>query len=1092
MAYSYPEIKTFRGLYLQRNSFTAPDGALEIAENVTIPSDDVIVRARGYYEYFDGSATTLNNLFKFQSRLLAIYETKMSYYTDAGTSPNLIGSETDLTPDGGVTISVNADADDTVSRSAESNGNFYFTTDNGVLKLTSFDSTVYKAGAPQGLDLSAMFVNGSNSTWFGAGNIVGYRVVFGYTDTNDNLILGAPSEIATISNPAVTGVSWTRTSNVVTVTSPSHGLETGVYISVYDSSGGSPEIPDGSYIITGTPTSDTFTFADTAADDASGNTLSYAFSMPVQLEFSVPSEITTSLTWFAQIYRSSQQLISTGIFSDFKLIDQVNLTSDEISNQIVYYTDTIDDILLGAELYTNQNSREGELQSNFRAPLCKDVALYKSYMIYAQCTTRQLQELAVVDTTVMATGDFMETKVDSTTRRYVARTGVGNITVRGTCSSSSGLLVTYTGHGFTSTGIWSVYVSNQVGGSIADGEYYVLYVDADTFRLAASVADFVAGTAVSYNSETALDFQGLETSEATVVGASWVRASNVVTVTSSSHGLSVGMQVYISNAAGGTLDSGIYTLTAADSNTFSFASTGSDDAAGNTADYNSYQPMFKLSEDTSAAVRLRDTAQGLVKAINRDSASVLYGQYSSGIDDIPGKMRLQAKGFGGSIFFRASDTTAGGGFSPVLPGSFDTGTQVFSINDELPHGFYVSKLNEPEAVPLVNFFPVGAKTAKLLRIHALRDSIILLKEDGVWRCVGDSPNNFTITLLDGTVRCVAESSSDILNNQVIFLSNQGVCLVTENSVQIVSRKIEEVIQPILGQTTLASVTSGMAYETERLYLLTTTTPNETAATTTYAYNVLTDAWTTWPSWLFKQAFVGPNDIMYYISLNNEIFKERKDQTKVDYCGQNHSTTVTAVSSDSTQATITITSAEPEEGDIVVKDDVVNIVSAVTTVTPTSYTLTFRQTSNLAVSDTPVLYESYSAKIKLAPFTGGLVGRSKQFTQFQVHFRDESCTRLLVYFTGYTYGGSATVDWQARVLSSGWGNFPWGFEPWGQQGAINLLSGSQAAPVCRIYVPRFQQRGTYLQPIIENEIAGEPLNIQAMSFAVRAYNERVTR
>lgn len=1089
MAYAYPEIKSFKGLYLQRNSFTAPDGALEIAENVTIPSDDVLVRSRGYYEYFDPSVTVLNNLFSFQDFVIAAYETKMAFYTDTGSAPNETGSETDLTPDTGVTISINSDADDTVSRSLESNGNFYFTTDNGVLKLTSYNSTIYKSGAPQGLDLSARYASGSSATWFSAGNIVGYRVVFGYTDANDNLILGAPSEITTISNTAVTEKAWTRTSNVVTVTSTAHGLSVGDYVYVYDSASGAPNIADGTYQITTTPTADTFTFADTAADDAGPNSLSYSYGMPVRLEFSVPSEITTSVTWFAQIYRSSQQTIATGIFSDFKLIDQVNLTSAQISNQIVYFDDDIDDILLGAELYTNQNSREGELQANFRAPLCKDVALYKNYAVYAQCTTRHLQDLAVVDTTVMATGDYIETKSDSTTRRYIARTGVGNITATGTCSSSSGLLVTYTGHGFTNTGLWSVYVSNQVGGSIAEGEYYVLYVDANTFRLAATVADFVAGTAVSYNSEITLDFQGLETSEATVVGSSWVRASNVVTVTSSAHGLAVGMQVYISNAAGGTLTSGLYTLTAADTNTFSFASTGSDDASGNTVDYNSYQPMFLLSGDTSASVRLRDTAQGITKAINRDSSSVIYAQYASGIDDIPGKMRMQAKGFGGALSFRASDTTAGGAFSPVLPGSFSTGTQVISINDELPHGFFVSKENEPEAVPLVNFFPVGSKSAKLLRIHALRDSIILLKEDGVWRCVGDSPANFSITLLDGTVKCVASSSSDVLNNQVIFLSNQGVCLVTENSVQIVSRKIEEVIQPILGQGTLASVTAGVSYETERLFLLTTTTPNETSATTTYAYNVLTDAWTTWPAWLFKQAYIGPRDVMYYISINNKLMKERKNQTKIDYCGQNHSTTVTAV--DGTDITITITSTAPQPGDILVLNNVVNIINAVTTITPTSYTCTCNQTTNLSVSDTPILYESYKAKIKLAPFTGGLVGRSKQFAQYQVHFRDESCTRLLVYFTGYTYGGSSATDWQARTLVSGWGNFPWGYEPWGQQSGINLLSGSQAAPVCRIYVPRFQQRGTFLQPIIENEIAGEALNIQAMSFAVRAYNERVS-
>lgn len=1086
--YTFPEIRSFRGLFLQRNSFTAPDGALEVAKNVVIPNDDVISRARGYYTYFDVSTGSLNKLFTYQEKLFAAYTDKIRYYTDTGSSPNETGSEGTITPDTGVTVDITS----RTARSFQSNGNFYLTSNNGMLKLSAYNGTLFRSGAPQGLDLRGRFINGSNSTWLAAGYIVGYRVVFGYQDANDNVILGPPSEIFTVSNTAVTGKSWVRAGNVVTVTSTGHGLVTGQYIYVYASSGGSPEVVTGSYQITVT-TVDAFTFAETAADDAGGNTLSYAFAMPVRLEFSVPSEITTGLTWFYQVYRSSQQLIATGIFSDFKLIEQKDLTSAEISADVVFFTDDWDDILLGAELYTNENSREGELQANFRPPLCNDVTLYKGFALYASCTTRHLKDWSVVDTTALATADFVETSISNTVRRYVARTGVGNQTVRGVCSSSSGLLVTYADHGFTNTGLWSVYIANQVGGSIANGTYYVLYVSPSTFRLASSVANWLTATAVSYNSETSLEFQGFFTSEATVAGSSWVRASDVVTVSAAAHGLSIGMQVYISNAAGGTLASGLYTLTASATNSFSFASVGSDDASGNTVDYNPYQPMFYLSTSSSASVRLADTARGIIKAVNRDSSSLVYAQYISSIDDVPGKMRFQSKGFGAAMYLRANSSGAGTAFSPILPASFSSGTQVYSRNDSQPHGFYSSKDNEPEAVPLVNFFPAGAKNAELLRVHALRDSVILLKEDGVWRVTGDNPSNFSITLLDGTVKCVAPSSSDVLNNQVIFLSNQGVCLVTENSVQIVSRKIEEVIQPILGQSTLASVTSAVAYETERLYLLTTTEPNETAATQTYCYNILTDAWTTWDDWLFTQSVIGPTDVMYYFnSTDNNIMRERKKQTKIDYCGQNHTGTVTAVASGQLSATLTLSTVTPEPGDIIVKDDVVNIITAVTTLTATSYTVTFQRGSNLVVADSVILYEGYTTEIKLAPFHGGLLGRTKQFAQMQVHFRDESCTRMNISFTGQNFGGSEETDWNAELTRAGWGEFPWGFEPWGQQSSTVLLSGSQSAPVCRIYIPLFQQRSTYIQAILQNTIAGEPLNIQAISFAVRAYNERVSK
>ena len=42
MPYAYPEIKTMRGLYQQRNSFTVPDGALETALNLTVKNDNIL------------------------------------------------------------------------------------------------------------------------------------------------------------------------------------------------------------------------------------------------------------------------------------------------------------------------------------------------------------------------------------------------------------------------------------------------------------------------------------------------------------------------------------------------------------------------------------------------------------------------------------------------------------------------------------------------------------------------------------------------------------------------------------------------------------------------------------------------------------------------------------------------------------------------------------------------------------------------------------------------------------------------------------------------------------------------------------------
>ena len=53
-------------------------------------------------------------------------------------------------------------------------------------------------------------------------------------------------------------------------------------------------------------------------------------------------------------------------------------------------------------------------------------------------------------------------------------------------------------------------------------------------------------------------------------------------------------------------------------------------------------------------------------------------------------------------------------------------------------------------------------------------------------------------------------------------------------------------------------------------------------------------------------------------------------------------------------------------------------------------------------------------------------------------------------------------------------------------------GTQPASIVRTYVPRFQQRNTFIQPTLEHASAGEAMNIQAVAFAVRAYGERTSR
>lgn len=1100
----YDEIKDFKGLYVQPNSFGLPPGSFEDLHNATLEDKNIISRTRGYYTYF--TVTTdeeILGLVHFNETIISVYNTRMAYYTDTGSVPNITGVETPIPEDTPVDITFS-----TVDRPRfqKSNGNLYMCCDDGVIKLTDFDAKLYQAGSPPALDLFGDYDLGTSATWWdlGTGNsdskAVGYRVLFGYTDANNNLILGAPSGIFTINNPVVEATISSIAGAgpyTITVTSTSHGLTTGMNMQFMDASGLAVNTNAEGYFTITVTGANTFTY------DVPNNpgaitppaTVKYAYAMEVSLNFSVPSQISDDINtgWFFRLYRSDQQLITVGVQSDFKLIDERFLTSQELTDKAVYYNDSKSELFKGELLYTNQNSGEGEVQANYRPPQCKDMALYQGYMFYANCVNRHILEFSVIDPTVLTSTSYLEIKVGSDVRRYFLSTGVGNKEVRAALSNDAGnVLFTYTSHGIPNNGLNTVYVSNA-DGSLSNGIYYVTYISANTFRISSSLANWQSGTFVAYTTETKADFCCLYQSQADVVGVAWTRSSNVVSITSPAHGLADGMSVYIDNSAAGAPDvvSNIYEIiNVPDANTFEVSETAADSAG--TLDYRNINYVFYDSSSlSSSAEQIRDTANYLVKAIDRDQDSEVYADYTSTPVDTPGNIRLRAKDFTPEIYLRVTDTATQGAFFPTIPTSYTSPDQVFSATPEQINVLYFSKLQEPEAVPLVNFVGVGSPNNEIVAIHALTNSIIVLKTDGVFRVTGDNPANFVVSLLDATIITAARDSSTVFSNQVALLSNQGVCLVSETSVQIVSRNIENVIQSAIaalpGVVDLDS--SGFSYELERSYKLTTVTPEGDYVL--YNYNILTDTWST-SDGFFSSAVLGSDVRMYHVDTTKKIiYRERKDNKKTDYTREYHQILVVDAS-DPNATVVESTSYAPKYGDIIIKDDQLNIIRTSTMVSPSRYSLSMFCLNNLSDGDSPYLYESYEARMKLVPYTGGQVGVMKQFAQMQIHFRDSSCTALDVSFSSDTYDNSKVNQWIAPRCAQGWGQFKWGVLPWSTSDSNDFDYLTTPYPICRMYVSRNAQRSTFFQPIIVNNIGGDRLNIQSIDVAVRKYGERVSR
>lgn len=1004
MAYQSLEIKKFTGLALQANTFTVADGAMETANNCLISEDFIIRKRPGFSIFHTPNTGTLNNLFNYEEEIVAAYGTKLQHVDSTGAGTNLTGE----------TFA----ASSRVVRSEQAKDNLYTTSDNGVMKLTSYNSEVTKCGIPPALDMSARFIDQSNISSSSMGPIKGncqvaYRVLFGKKDLNKNILLGSPSDIAILINQRLSSVAYTVSGGgpyTITVTSTAHGLISGNQITVSEAT--STQVV-GTFTITVTG-ANTFTFSFTGTAPSNG-TLSYDYYRTPRLEFTIPTEIkdaADSEDFYYQIYRTTQSGAATDVpDTNFALLKEAKPSSTELNNRIVVFDDTIDDVFLSGAtpLYTNENSGEGELQENGRPPLCEDLALFKNMMFYFNCRERHLKNMQLISSSsaVITAGSYVEIYQDSSARRYLARNGVGNSTVTSESASNvtTTITVNYTAHGLLAGDV--IFVHSAVGtGTLPSGQYTIATAGANSFT-------FVAGA--SPTTLTDLDFEGLT---------------------------------------------------------------------------NGTYPIFTLLDSSTAlSVGIYTTAAALVKAINRDTSSEVYARYVSGVDDLPGKFFLESKTFSTTaIKIQVNSNGVGAAFSPALT---TVGTDNASDQEFNPNNVAVSKIGEPEAVPRTNRLVVGARNKHGQRVFALRDSMLCLKEDGVFRLDGDRPSNMTATILDNTVVPIAPSTAVLSNNTVFFLADQGVSTATATSVEIISRQgIELPLQAVIGNPNIATYSSGLAYESQRLYLLTTIAPQESTATRVYCYNQLTQAWTTWDTY-FKQAIIGPSDKMFYISTDNKIKKERKNQNKLDYVDESYSITVDSVGN--ATANITSLSAIPAEGDVIVQSNVISRIKSATSLGAGAYALTFEAAGNLQTGAN-TLYKGYQADIKFAPFHAGLTNREKHFAQFQIHTKDRSITKMYINFANESFGSSETTTWSiANVAASGgWGNEPWGFFPWGLEDGINLSYETKPAPPLRLYVPRFAARCTFIQAILTHKMGAEPMNIQAIGYQLRPYQERVSR
>jgi hypothetical protein len=789
-----------RGIHSFKNQLSEiPEGAFEEALNVVIDRDGVVEPRRGFKQYTETSFLDQpKQILNYKDRLLIHHGSTLSFENDTldGTFTDFSGTFEEVSPGRRI-------------RGIESNGNFFFTTSGGVQKISanvSSDFTtnpgfIRDAGGIKALDVNAS-IDASTPGFLAPLSKVAYRIVWGITDNNDNLILGSPSSRTVIENQ----------------------------------------------------------------DDTN--------SVVVDLSFPVPVEVVGN-AYFYQIYRTGivtgadlNQLDTLDPGDEMNLVFEDFVTLAEIGTGTVNVKDiTPEDFRSnGASLYTNPVSGEGILQANEPPPFARDIELYKGYTFYANTSTRQQVTISQLSITNFVSGTTKLFVDDGTTTREYTYVG-----------TNESYTVDFTGT--NKANLDGQYVAFA---SANDDSIYKVWFD-DT----GSTAEPSLPGSISIK----VDITGTPD---TPTDLSDAFANALLLNTNNFNVFGSGPSITVSCANNGAVTT-VPTETIGGG--FSIAAdglgTGEDVSAGEI-----FLPRIPaLGENgPSTAQQLDQATRSLVRVLNEDSLGMVNAFYLSGFNDVPGQFLLQQRDLTGPLFSSYSNSAlASQQFNPTLGVQGVNETAVQSSNEVRPNRLFYSKFQQPEAVPTLNFIDIGPRDRSIQRIVALRDSLFIFKEDGIYRLSGDVAP-FSVAPFDFSLTLQAPDTAVVLNNQVHAFTTQGVVQVTDTGVNVISRDIENLLLDITREGFAFQTASfAFSYETDRSYLLFTVSDSaDTTATQCFRYNSFTNTWVRWD--LSKTAgLVNTRDDKIYLTADdiNIVEQERKGLDRNDYADREFETAVVA-------------------------------------------------------------------------------------------------------------------------------------------------------------------------------------------------------
>lgn len=939
------------GLWLLPNKFSSiPPGALKVADDIVVNRDSIAEVRRGFKIYgttLSPSTERAKQLLVYKNRVLRHYSTFLEYDSDAaGTFSRFKDvNETD--------ISLSEVSTGTRIKGLEASGNFYITSSTGIRKIsaTSASDVLFKrvteAGGIKALDVELAL---TGSVGFFTNNTqVAYRIVWGITDNNNNLILGSPSTRAVITNT-------TGSAKTVNVTIPiPQGITADHFYQIYRTALSGDQNTD-----PGDEMNLVFEDNPTVVEIAAG-TIVINDTYPEVLRVNAAPLYTNEISGDGILQANDAPPIAKDLAQFKQRIFYAN-TQTKHKRDVTLLASDYD--LMGTHFIIGNSSTFSESTYTFAIPEVSRItcnaastlpavgtgaffdidsgndgtpALYRFWYDVANGNTapaaggRTLVEIDVgagdtaTQVAAATVADFNAVTITTAGDAFVAYNNGAVVNVRsfgaGTCTDvvdgSTATLFTFAviqQGNWESTGSKRVAVYSQSASPATNIDNTTRSLVKVINRQSAErlYAFYVSGSA-SLPGQISLEDRSLNNVgfyirvntpnivDQTFASGDVDTGTDRITVTA--HGLKTNDPVQFTTTSalpGGLGTNFTYYAIRVDANVIQVALTSGGAAVDLTSGGSGTHTLVKLYvgakyNETLPGPR-RITVISIANPTVVTSAShglvsnqTIFVQSSNSTPVIDGSRVVTV--LTTNTFTVPVNVTVAGTFGEWWS------AEIASDNEVKPNRVYYSKTSQPEAVPIVNFLDIGSNDKAILRIIALRDSLFALKEDGIFRINEAGANTFGFSLFDPTITIKAADSAVVLNNQIHCFSSEGMTQISDTGVATTSRPIENVLIPLSLMTNFATATWAVAYDTDKSFLLFTVSSNsDTRATQCYRYNTFTQAWTRWAitktcgvvNPLNDKLYLGAGDVG-----NTEI--ERKSFDRTDYADREITKTITSVS-----------------------------------------------------------------------------------------------------------------------------------------------------------------------------------------------------